>query len=442
MYIVVVGVNHRTAPVEIREKLYFPENTLPGNLKQLISDPGLTSCVIISTCNRTEIYVTAYNLDGGLQATWNFLSQYSGLDISEIKNYTFCHTLYDAIRHLYRVASGLDSMVLGETQILGQVRRAFESSMTAETSNTITNTLFKQAVTVGKRVRVETEISKNAVSVSYVALELARQKYGDLKGRSVLIVGAGEMSELTAKYLVEDGVSLVIVANRSYQNAVQLAEKFNGKAIHFEELYQQMQTVDIVISSTAASHYVIHYQDVLQLINENPDKKLMLIDIAMPRDIDPLTGTIPGVSLSDIDSLQSVVDNNLDKRRQAAVVAEGIIEEELNNFMKWLSTLFVIPTITALKDRGEVIKNKELQRACNRLKGLSEQEQKIICSMANSIVNQLIHLPIIRIKEYASTTQGHLYTEVLQNLFDLEISGERPKNNSIDSPEDDVTHSI
>jgi glutamyl-tRNA reductase len=162
----------------------------------------------------------------------------------------------------------------------------------------------------------------------------------------------------------------------------------------------------------------------------------------MPRDIDPLVGTLPGVSLSDIDSLQSVVDNNLDKRRQAAVLAEGIIEEELNNFMKWLSTLFVVPTITALKERGEAIKNKELQRACHRLKDLSEQEQKIICSMANSIVNQLIHLPIIRIKEYASTTQGHLYTEVLQNLFDLEVSGERPKNITSDSPEEEVPHSI
>lgn len=442
MYIVVVGASHRTAPVEIREKLFFPEHLLSDHLKQLNAYPGVKGCAILSTCNRTEIYLTALNLDEGLQAAWDFLAGYSGLDLSKIKNHTFCHTLYDAIRHLYRVSTGLDSMVLGETQILGQVRRAYDISIAAGTCNSIINTLFKQAITVGKRVRAETEISKNAVSVSYVALELARQKFGDLTGRSIMVLGAGEMSELTAKYLVEDGVSMVIVANRTYQHAVELAEKFNGKAINFDELAAQMKNVDIVISSTAASHYVIHYHQMLELTNENPGKKLILIDIAVPRDIDPLVGTLPGVSLYDIDSLQTVVDNNLDKRRQAAVFAETIIDEELTEFMKWLSSLVVVPTITALKHFGETIKKKELERACNRLGNISEREQKVICSMANSIVNQLVHLPIIRLKEYASTTQGHLYAEVLQNLFDLEVRGEHRKKDPVDPSEEEKIHHI
>ncbi|WP_034638679.1 glutamyl-tRNA reductase [Desulfofalx alkaliphila] len=427
MLIVAVGVNHRTAPVEIREKLSFLPHSLPANLKKLHHYPGIEGCAIISTCNRTEIYAVPRELDEGLHAIWNFLSEYSGLDISEIKNCTFCHTLYDSIRHLFRVSAGLDSMILGETQILGQVREAYEVALKAGTTNNVINTLFQQAIVVGKRVRTETGIDKNAVSVSYAAVELAKQKFGELNGRSVLVVGAGKMSELTAKHLVSNGVSGVIVSNRSFDRAEMLAEKFNGKAVKFEELSSHMKGADIVISSTAASHYVIRYPDIQELLNDNPGKKVMLIDIAVPRDIDPRIGELPGVSLYDIDDLQSVVDNNLAERRQAAVASESIIEDELNEFMRWLATQFVVPTIAALKKMGEEIKQKELERALNRLGDVSDRQYKVISSMANSIVKQLLHFPVVRLKEYAVTTEGHLYTEVLQNLFDLEVDGQRPK---------------
>ncbi|MEG6615463.1 glutamyl-tRNA reductase [Peptococcaceae bacterium 1198_IL3148] len=428
MLIVAVGVNHRTAPVEVREKLSFPAHTLPDDLKRLQSYSGIDGCAIISTCNRTEIYVTPYELDEGLNAIWHFLSKHSGLDISEIKNCTFCHSLYDAVRHLFRVSAGLDSMILGETQILGQVREAYEIALKTGTTNSVINTLFKQAIVVGKRVRTETGIDKNAVSVSYAAVELAKQKFGNLNGRSVLVVGAGKMSELTAKHLVSNGVSGVIVSNRSYDRAEMLAEKFNGQAVKFEELFKHMHSADIIISSTAARHYVIRYADMLELMHIKKNKSLILIDIAVPRDIDPRVGEIPGVTLYDIDDLQMVVDNNLEERRQAAVLAEGIIEEELNEFLKWLATQFVVPTISALRDKGEEIKQHELQRAYNRLGDLTAREQKVISTMANSIVKQLLHLPVVRLKEYAMTSEGHLYTEVLQNLFDLEVQGQRPKN--------------
>ncbi|AEF94400.1 Glutamyl-tRNA reductase [Desulfotomaculum nigrificans CO-1-SRB] len=427
MLIAVIGVNHRTAPLDVREKLSFPEYGISAWLKKLQSSPGIEGCAILSTCNRTEIYIAPMELDTGMSSVWSFLSEKSGLDISEIKNYTFCHTLYDAIRHLFRVVSGLDSMILGETQILGQVKRTYELALEAGTTNVVLNTLFQQAITTGKRVRTETGIDQNPVSIPYAAVELAKQNLGSLEGRSVLVVGAGEMSEITAVNLVANGVSSVIVSNRSYDRAVQLAEKFNGTAVKFDQLFDYMAKSDIVISSTAARHYVIKPREVEKVMALRGWKDIMMIDIAVPRDIDPEVGKLPGVTLYDVDSLQNVVDANLAERRKAAVVAEGIIEEELDEFMKWLSTRFVVPTITALKKMAEEIKQRELHRAFNRLGELNEREKKIISSLASSIVNQLLHTPVIKLKQYALTPEGHLYTEILQNLFNLQVEGQRPQ---------------
>lgn len=425
MLIAVIGVNHRTAPLHVREKLAFPEWGMKDSLTKLMSYPGIDGCAIVSTCNRTEIYIAPMELDSGMSSVWSFLSEKSGLDISEIKNFTFCHTLYDAIRHLFRVVSGLDSMILGETQILGQVKKAYELALEAKTTNVVLNTLFQQAITTGKRVRTETGIDQNPVSIPYAAVELAKQGLGALDGRSVLVVGAGEMSELTAINLVANGVSSVIVSNRSYDRAVQLAEKFNGTAVKFDRLFQYMNQADIVISSTAAQHYVIKTPEMLRVMAERQGKPIMMIDIAVPRDIDPEVRKIANVTLYDVDNLQHVVDANLEERRKAAVLAEGIIEEELNEFMRWLATRFVVPTITALKKMGEEIKNRELIRAYNRLGDLTDREKKIIGSLANSIVNQLLHNPVIKLKQYALTPEGHLYTEITQNIFNLEVEGQR-----------------
>ncbi|MCL6610636.1 MAG: glutamyl-tRNA reductase [Peptococcaceae bacterium] len=428
MLILAVGVNHRTAPVEVREKLSFSEHHLAEWLGRLNAYPAIEGCVIISTCNRTEIYAATREMDEGLGAIWDFLSSRSGVDISEIKNCTYVHTLHDAIRHLFRVAAGLDSMVLGETQILGQVRQAYQAACGLGATNKVLNTLFQQAITVGKRVRTETGIDRNSVSISYAAVELARQTFGSLQGRVVLVIGAGKMSELTALHLVSNGVEGIIVSNRSYDRAVAMAGKFGGKAVRFDDLFRYMDQADIVISCTAASHCVVRFNDVLEVMKRRAGKKIMIIDIAVPRDIDPAVGGIEGVTLYDVDDLQNVVDQNLQERKRAAVAGESIIEEELDQIMKWLGTQFVVPTIASLKELGERIKQKELRRALNRLGEISDHDRKVVGSMANSIVNQLLHIPITRLKEYALSPEGHLYTEVLQNLFDLDVPGQQPKS--------------
>lgn len=431
MLVFAVGVNHRTAPVEIREKLSFSDHSLEEWLKRLNSYPAIEGCVIISTCNRTEIYAATREFDDGLGAIWDFLSGKSGVDISEIKNCTYVHSLYDAIRHLFRVASGLDSMVLGETQILGQVRSAYQAACNYGSTNKVLNTLFQQAITVGKRVRTETGIDKNSVSISYAAVELARQTFGDLRGRSVLVIGAGKMSELTALHLVSNGVSGIIVSNRSHEKAERMAQMFGGKAVRFDQLSGCMAKADIVISCTSASHYVVRRNEVLELMKSRGGNKIMMIDIAVPRDIEPSVGDIEGVTLFDVDDLKNVVDQNLSERKKAAVEAESIIEEDLDEFMKWLGTQFVVPTIASLKKLGDEIKQRELARALNRLGEISPHDRKVVSSLANSIVNQLLHIPVTRIKEYALSPEGHLYTEVLQNLFDLDVPGQQLKSKKI-----------
>lgn len=426
MLITVVGLNHRTAPLAVREKLSFPEHTLKEVLRGLAAREGVESCVVISTCNRTEVYAVLSEEDG-LQNIWHFLAERCGSPVEAIKSHTYSYSFAEGVRHLFRVSGGLDSMVLGETQILGQVKQAYQFAHQVGTVNWLLNCAFQQALAVGKRVRAETGIDKNPVSISYAAVELVRQTLGSLEGREVLIVGAGKMSELTVKHLLSHGVAGVIVSNRSYPRAVELAGQFGGRAVRFDELYQWMEHADIVISCTAASHYVIRAEPMSAVVAERGGRTIFLIDIAVPRDVAPEVGHLPGVVLYDIDSLQSVVDANLAERRRAAVAAERIIDAELREFLLALGSRFVIPTVVALKKRGEEIKQNELDRALNRLGGeLSDRERKVISAMANSIINQLLHEPITRLKKLALTPEGHFYSDALQKLFDLEPeSGEQ-----------------
>lgn len=431
MFLLTLGLNHKTAPVEVREKLTFPEQTLHDALTRLSKMPAIEGCTILSTCNRTEIYATVLDVKQGMGNVRQFLADCLQDEICEIDKYIYTHTLYDSVRHLFKVAAGLDSMILGETQILGQVRLAYQRACEHGATNAILNTLFQQAITVGKRVRTETEIDRNAVSISYAAVELGKQIFGSLEGKAILIIGAGKMSELTAKHLVSNGVTNVWVANRSFDKACVLAEHFGGEAIHFENLFEYMGKADIVISCTAASHYVIIPENIKDVVAQQPDRPLFLIDIAVPRDIHPEVGTIPGVKLYDIDDMQNVVDRNLEERRKEAVKAQKIVEEEITIFLKWLNTQFVTPTIVALKQKGEEIKQVELTKALTKLGNLSEKDKKVISSLAHSIVNQLLHEPIINLKSYANTNHGHLYTEIMQNLFSLEVEGQRSKRHPI-----------
>ncbi|MZP28843.1 glutamyl-tRNA reductase [Heliobacterium undosum] len=427
MFIFVVGLNHKSAPVEIREQLSFPEHILIDSLRRLHSEPAIEGCAILSTCNRTEVYAATTDIEKGQAAVRRFFTQSGKLEADKFASFFYTHTLYDAIRHLFRVAAGLDSMVLGETQILGQVRRTYQAACEAGTSNSILNTWFQQAITVGKRIRTETGIDQHAVSTSYTAVELAKQVFTTLEGRSALILGAGKMSELTLTHLIANGVTTVLVANRTRERAEELARRCGGKAVSYDEISARMEESDIVISCTAATHYVIRRELVEKVMSTRPDRPLFLIDIAVPRDIDPAVATVPGVHLFDIDDLQSVVDQNLAQRQKAASEAELIVEQEIAEFLKWLNSLFVVPTIVALKNKGEAIREKELERVLAKLKSLSDKDQKTIGAMASSIVKQLLHDPITQIRHYAASPEGHLYSEILQNLFSLEIAGQRSK---------------
>lgn len=419
MLIAAVGLNHRTAPLAVRERLVFPETQLKDTLRQLVAYDGVASCVLISTCNRTELYA-AVSHEKKVDVIWRFLAGHCGRPVDEMHRYGYQMMLGEAVEHLFQVAAGLDSMVLGETQILGQVKTAYQIAQDAGTVNGLMNLVFQQTLAVGKRVRAETGIDRNPVSISYAAVELARQVLGSLEGRTVLIVGAGEMSELTVRHLLANGVSGVIVSNRSFPRAQALAEQFGGQAVYFDELYDWMEKADIVISATAAAHYVIKPEPMSEVMRRRENRAVFMIDIAVPRDIESEVGRLPGVALYDIDSLQSVVDANLAERRRAAAKAEAIIAGELEEFLRSLSVRHVVPTVAALKRRGDEIKSRELQKAFNRLGEMSEHEVKVVSTLANSIVNQLLHEPVTRLKAYAVTDKGSSYAEALQKLFDLE----------------------
>lgn len=420
MFTIVIGLNHRTAPVEVRERLSFSNEQAREFLTKLRSKPGVSAVVLLSTCNRTEFYMFFTN-EIARTAVIEVLCQRAGLEFSELKRYLYVYTENDCVRHLFRVAAGLDSMVLGETQILGQVKDAYQLALEAGTTGGYFNALFQQALAVGKRVRTETGIDKNPVSVSYAAVELAKQNLGSIEGRNVLVVGAGKMSELTVKHLVANGVTGVIVSNRSFERAEELASRFGGRAVRFDELYRWMERADIVISCTGASHYVIHAREMAEVMAKRRGAKIFMIDIAVPRDVEPAVATLPGIVLFDIDALQGVVDGNLAERQRMAAEAERIIEEEVEGFRRRQAEQAVIPTVVALKKLGEEIKQKELRRAFNRLGDLSDYERRVIMSLANSIANQLLHEPVRRLKDLALTSQGLFYAEAVQELFKLDL---------------------
>ncbi len=421
MYILLAGLNHRTAPVEVRERFAFCGTDLNRAYDSLKKEKAIEGAVILSTCNRTEIYATARDIEAGMPVLHNFLLDFSGMQWDELKNYLYQPTCNDAMLHLFRVAAGLDSMIIGESQIISQVKDAYQQAIDFKASDSVLNTLFQKAIHVGKKVRTDTGIDSHPVSVSHAAVELARQVLGSLEGKSVLVVGAGEMSELTTRYLMTQGVNSVIVSNRSFERAQEMAEEFGGYAVKFDLLPEELKSTDIVISCTAASHYVLRTDNCGSMLADRNGRRIIMIDIAVPRDIDPGLGNISGVYVYDIDDLQNVMENNLIEQQKATSAAEKIIAEELIKFNEWLGTLYVIPVITGLKTRAEIIKQNELRRALNRLGKISEREKNIISTMAHAIVNQLMHDPIVNLKEMAVSQQGHLYAEIVKKLFDISI---------------------
>ncbi|MEA4926486.1 MAG: glutamyl-tRNA reductase [Syntrophomonadaceae bacterium] len=423
MYVLLTGINHQTAPVEIRERFAFASNELAG-LYDRVKEAEVEGVVILNTCNRTELYATARDIEAGQKHLKEFLLDYSGLAAEEIDKYVYQPNCYAAINHLFKVSSGLDSMILGETQVLGQVKEAYQKAQELKASDGVLNSLFQKAIYVGKKVRTETAIDQHPVSVSYAAVELAKKVLGPLADKTVLVVGTGEIGDLTTKYLLQNGVHSVIVSNRSYDKAVEIAESLNGRAIRFDALSEELKVADIVISCTAASHYVIREDNSRAALLARNGRSIMFIDIAVPRDIDPALRAIDGVYLYDIDDLQGVINSNFSARQKAANMANDIIAEQLVEFNEWLASLYVVPVIAALKNHGETIKQNELKKAFNKLGKVSERERDIISALANSVVNQLLHFPVVNLKEMAVSNQGHLYAEIVKKLFGLRLPDE------------------
>ncbi|KAF0208829.1 MAG: glutamyl-tRNA reductase [Actinomycetota bacterium] len=425
MHLLVVGLSHKTAPIEIRERLTFPAHRQAEALALLLSQPAVAEAVIISTCNRTEIYAVASGGDEGVDSVIEFMADYHELDRHELIRSLYITRGVDVVHHLFRVVASLDSMVIGEAQILGQVKEAYDHAMENGATGLALNKLFRQSFEVGKRVRNETGIGENAVSISYAAIELAKKVFDTLSGRTILILGAGKMSELTAKHLVSNGVKSVLVANRTFERAQELAERFNGEAIRYDDLYERMRGADIVITSTAATHYVITKEQVASAMRGRGGRPLFLIDIAVPRDIEPTVNDLSNVFLYDIDDLSGVVESNLEERMREAGRAEHIIAEEIALFVRWRESLEVVPTVAAIRAKAEVIRLAELEKACKRLGGLSQKDRETIEALTCAIVNKMLHGPTQRLKQAAAAKDGYEYVETARHLYGLEESEAR-----------------
>ena len=422
--IVSVGTSHHVAPIEFREKLAFSEEQLIESLHNLRNSYHLKEAVILSTCNRVEVYAVANSqmiTESPTKTLIDFLSHYHRIGVDMLKKWSYFHQNIESIQHLFRVISSLDSMVVGESQILGQVKEAYDISRSAGGSGTILNRLFTKAFSVGKRIRTETTIASGAVSISYAAVELAKKIFNTLEDKTVAIIGAGEMSELTAKHLVANGVSKVIVVNRTYERAVILAEKFKGKPVSYDEDLSFLIDTDIVISSTEAPNYMIKRKQLAEIMKKRKHQYMFLIDIAVPRDIEPDVNKINHAFLYNIDDLEAVVASNIKDRHEEANRAEQIVTEEAHRFHNQLQILEVNPTIKALHQQFQEIADVELQE-CLNLTDLSNSQETAITSMAHAIVKKLLHHPIQNLRNSVNdgNTDHSQYVHALKQLFALD----------------------
>lgn len=421
MTIIVVGVSHKTAPVELREMLAVPERRLGEALLRLAEYPGIQEGFLLSTCNRVEVYAVVDQIEQGYAAIQEFLvDTHFALSSDQLEPSLYWHTGERAIGHLFRVASSLDSMVVGEPQILGQLKDAFETALSHKTSGVILNKLVKKAISVAKRVRTETRIAENAVSVSYAAVELAKKIFSNLSEKTVLLVGAGEMAKLAARHLMNQGVRHVLITTRDSHRAVELAERFHGVSVPFEAFRRHLPQADIILCSTGASHYLIGFDDIQGAVRQRMNRPVFLIDISVPRNIDPAVKDVDNAFLFNIDDLEMRVEQNVEDRRREADHAERLIEEEVLVMLQWLKSLEVTPTIVALKKRAEEIKQAEIEKVLSRLGPLSQQERGAIEALAAAITNKFLHWPLVTLKAEAHSGNGAIYAEAARRFFRLE----------------------
>lgn len=419
MYTIVVGVNHRTAPVEIREKLSFAEDQLSSAMQALQKEKSILENIIISTCNRTEIYAVADQTHTGRYYVKRFLADWFKMDLEELSPHLLIYENDAAIEHLMRVVAGIDSMVLGETQILGQVRDSFLKAQEIGTTGTVFNELFKKAITLAKRAHSETAIGENAVSVSYAAVELGKKIFGSLKHKHIAILGAGKMGELAIKNLHGSGAGKVTVINRTLTKAEAMAQQFGGVAKPMQELQCTLLEADILISSTGASDFVIDFE-LMQFVEKlRKGKPIFMVDIAVPRDLDPRIGDLPNVFLYDIDDLQGIVEANLAERKRAATEIGLMIEGEIVAFKEWIATLGVVPLISSLREKALTIQAETMESIENKMPNLTEREKKVLNKHTKSIVNQLLKEPILQAKELAMDSKAEEKLALFKQIFGL-----------------------
>jgi glutamyl-tRNA reductase len=419
MHIVVVGLSHHTAPVEIRERLAFAPTAMEKPLRQMVELEAIAEGLIVSTCNRVELYAATKEPDVAIAALRRFLADYHDAVLDEIEQHLYDYQGEDVIRHLFRVASSLDSMIIGEPQILGQIKTAYGYAVEFKTAGLILNRFLHKAFSVAKRVRTETGIASSAVSVSFAAVELARKIFDRLDDKAVMIIGAGEMCELAARHFVSNGVTKVLVTNRTFERAEKLAAEFQGRAVPFEEFTEHLAQVDIIMTSTGAPTFILGHKQMEEVLRRRKHRPMFLIDIAVPRDVDPKVNDLDNVYLYDVDDLQGVVQANLKERQKEAHRAESIVSDEIGQFHLWLANLEVKPTIVALRKRLEEISSQELAKTFSNHKNLTDQQRRGIETMANAIVNKILHRPIMVLKRTQNDTSGEDYVDAVRELFDL-----------------------
>ena len=417
---ILVGVNHKTTPVEIREKLAFTQVKIEASLSQLVSSPEIIENIILSTCNRVEIYARVENTDRGIQLLQDFICDYHGISRGNLDQYFYSYCDNQAVDHLFRVSSSLDSMVLGEAQILGQVKDAYSTARSFSSTGMVLNQLFEKAFNVAKKVREETGISERGVSISSAAVELAKKIFEDLENHSVMLVGTGEMAELAAKHLISYGVKTVYVASRTYERAAALAKSLNGCALDFESFKEEMHRADIIITSTAAPTFIVNEEMISTAIQKRKNKPIFLIDIAVPRDIAPEVNELENVYLYDIDDLQNVVNANMEERQKEAESAMEIINQEVTKFNYWFSTLDAIPTIVEMRNRAEDMRAFEVDKTLKNMEHLTSDDKEAINQLTQSLVKKILHKPTINLKKKTQSHDGHIYLKAIRDLFHLD----------------------
>jgi glutamyl-tRNA reductase len=418
--IILIGLNHKTAPVNIRECLAFSHDETRRALNNLRTMAAIEEAMLFSTCNRVELLIAAKDPQNAVNEAKDFLARFKQLALDEFEPSLYLYQGEEAVRHVYRVAASLDSMVVGEPQILGQIKTAYRAATEEKTSGVILNRLLHKTFSVAKRIRSETGIGDHAVSISYAAIELGRKIFGDLEGKAVLLIGAGEMAELAVEHLIRNRSGHIFVANRTFERGVELASAYNGTAIRFEEISEYLRRVDIIISSTGAKGFILEKPQVKAVMRGRRNRPIFFIDIAVPRDIDPAINALNNAYVYDIDDLKDVVEENIEDRNREAMKADRIIDEAVINFRQWFQGLGVVPTIKALRVKVQSVARDEVQKTLQQMNHLSAEDQQAIERMTESLINKILHEPTRYLKSNGCQKDRATSLDIARKLFGIE----------------------